>query len=82
MLPTISKLLARGKAVPWARIYFLGAWAYRKGRAAHGGLTQKERAELGKLLKKSKGRRGNLTEGEFERLRALVVKSVKAARQA
>ena len=36
---SIAKLFARGKALPWARIYFLSEWAYRKGRAAHGGLS-------------------------------------------
>jgi hypothetical protein len=79
---TISILLSRGKALPWARIYFFGEWAYRKGRAAHGGLSEKERGDLGKLLKKSKGRRGNLTDREFERLRGLVVKAFSAARRA
>jgi hypothetical protein len=79
---TISRLFKRGKALPWARIYFLGEWAYRKGRAAHGGLSQKDRGELGKLLKKSKGRRTNLTDREFERLRALVLQAFHAARKA
>lgn len=76
---TISRLLARSKALPWARIYLLGGWAYRKGRAVHGGLTPAERSELGELLKKSKGRRRNLSRREFERLRALGLKAFKAA---
>ncbi|MGH2965829.1 MAG: hypothetical protein ACRDMH_10685 [Solirubrobacterales bacterium] len=75
----IAKLFARGRALPWARIYFLSEWAYRKGRAVHGGLSDGERAELGRLLRKSKGRRGNLTGAEFERLRGLGLKAFRAA---
>lgn len=78
---SIAKLFTRGKALPWARIYFLSEWAYRKGRAAHGGLSGTERSELGRLLKKSKGRRGNLTGREFERLRTLGMKAFQAGRK-
>ena len=82
MPATISRLFSRGRALPWARIYFLGELAYRKGRAAHQGLSQSERAELGRLLKKSKGRRRNLSDRESERLRALAMKAFQAARGA
>jgi hypothetical protein len=78
----ISRLLARGRTVPWTRLYFIGEWAYRKGKAAHGGLTESERGELGRLLKKSKGRRKNLTERERERLQWLAQKALEAARSA
>ncbi len=79
---SISKLFARGKAVPWARIYFLGIWAYRKGKAVHGELTEDELRDLGGLLRKSRGRRRNLTDREFARLRTLVGKALEAARRA
>jgi hypothetical protein len=78
----IPKLFARGKALPWARIYVLSEWAYRKGRAVHGGLSESERSELGRLLRKSKGRRANLTQKEFDRLRGLGMKAFAAARRA
>jgi hypothetical protein len=78
----VAKLFTRGKALPWARIYFLSEWAYRKGRAVHGGLAEGERAELGRLLAKSKGRRRNLTQKEAERLRQLGLKAFDAARRA
>ena len=77
----IAKLFARGKALPWARIYVLGEWAYRKGRAVHGGLSESDRTELGRLLRKSKGRRANLTHRDFERLRALGLKALDAGRR-
>ena len=82
MAPSITSLLARGRAIPWARLYVLGEWAYRKGRAAHGGLSESERRDLGRLLRKSRGRRGNLTKREADRLSALVRKSLSAARHA
>lgn len=78
----ISRLVARGRMLPWARLYFLGEWAYRKGKAARGGLTESERSELGRLLKKSKGRRRNLTDRERERLQRLAQKAFEAARKA
>ncbi len=59
----------------------LGEWSYRKGRAVHGGLSESDRAELGRLLRKSKGRRGNLSGGEFDRLRALALKALDAGRR-
>ncbi|MGH2924797.1 MAG: hypothetical protein ACRDK1_02365 [Solirubrobacterales bacterium] len=77
----ITKLFARGKALPWARIYVLSGWAYRKGRAVHGGLSASDRGELGRLLRKSKGRRGNLSDREFERLRELGLKAFDAGRR-
>jgi hypothetical protein len=82
MSATLARLFARGRALPWARIYFLGELAYRKGRAVHGGLSESERGELGRLLKKSRGRRRNLSRREFERLRALGLKAFDAARRA
>jgi hypothetical protein len=78
----ISRLVARGRTLPWTRLYFVGEWAYRKGKAAHGGLTESERGELGRLLKKSKGRRRNLTDGERDRLQQLAQKAFEAARRA
>jgi len=57
-------------------------WIYRKGRAAHGSLSATERSELGRLLKKSRGQRRNLTRGELERLRGLVGQALAAARKA
>lgn len=78
----ISRLVARGRAIPWARLYFLGEWAYRKSRAAHGALSEAERSELGRLLRKSKGRRRNLTQKERDRLERIARKAYRAAREA
>jgi hypothetical protein len=77
----IGRLVSRGRTLPWARLYVLGEWAYRKGRAAHGGLTAHERAELGRILRKSRGRPRNITRGERERMAALVRKAFTAARR-
>jgi hypothetical protein len=82
MPPSLTSLVARGRALPWGRLYFVGQWVYRKGRAAHAGLTEGERAELGRLLRKSRGRRGNLTGKETDRLQAIVRKALRAARGA
>jgi hypothetical protein len=78
----ISRLMTRGRAIPWARLYILSEWAYRKGKAARGELTERERSELGRLVRKSKGRRANLTKREVDRLRDLASKAFEAARRA
>jgi hypothetical protein len=82
MSGAVARLFARGRALPWARIYFLGELAYRKGKAVQGGLSGAERSELGRLLKKSRGRRGNLNGREFQRLKSLALKAFEAARRA
>jgi hypothetical protein len=72
----ISKLVARGKAVPWLALYETGKWVYGHGKRAWGNLASKERDRLGQLLRKSKGRRSNLSDRERDELWSLVKKAV------
>jgi hypothetical protein len=82
MSGAVARLFARGRGLPWARIYLLGELAYRKGRAVHGGLSEADRSELGRLLRKSRGRRRNLSGIELQRLGSLALKAFDAARRA
>jgi hypothetical protein len=68
----ISKLVARGRAVPWIALYESGKWIYGHGKRAWGNLESGERERLGRLLRKSKGRRSNLTTKERDELWLLV----------
>jgi hypothetical protein len=70
-----SKLVARGRAVPWLALYESGRWIYGHGRRAWGNLEPAERGRLGELLRKSKGRRANLTAKERDELWSLVKKA-------
>jgi hypothetical protein len=69
-----SALITRARAIPWLAVYGAAKWLYEKGRDFWENLTPSERGELGRLVRKSKGRRGNITDKEFDRLRTLVKK--------
>ena len=69
-----SALITRARAIPWLAVYGAAKWLYEKGREFWGNLTPSERGELGRLVRKSKGRRANITDREFDRLRTLVKK--------
>ena len=73
---TISKLVTRGKAIPWLALYQSGKWVYGHGRRAWQNLEPGERERLGGLLRKSKGRRSNLSARERDELWSLVKKAV------
>jgi hypothetical protein len=76
MVAGISKLIARGRAVPWLALYESGKWIYGHGKRAWANLEPKERDRLGQLLRKSKGRRSNLTTKERDELWSLVKHAV------
>jgi hypothetical protein len=71
----ISKLIARGRGVPWLALYESGRWIYGHGKRAWANLEPAERERLGQLLRKSKGRRSNLTTKERDELWSLVKKA-------
>jgi hypothetical protein len=72
----MTKLVTRGKAIPWLALYQTGKWVYGHGRRAWGNLEPPERRQLGTLLRKSKGRRTNLSTRERDELGSLVKKAV------
>jgi hypothetical protein len=76
MAGAISKLVTRGRAIPWLALYQTGKWVYGHGRRAWGNLEPSERQRLGALLRKSKGRRSNLTARERDELGSIVKKAV------
>ena len=76
MAGAISRLFARGRAIPWLTLYASGKWIYEHGRRAWNNLEAGERQRLGGLLRKSKGRRSNLSNRERDELLSLVRKAV------
>jgi len=65
-----SGRLPRVKAVPWALLLQGAAAAHRRWRE----LEEGERRRLGELVRKSRGRPGNLTARERADIRRLVAK--------
>jgi hypothetical protein len=75
MANPITRLVARGRAVQWAALYQAGKLAYGHGKRMYDNLSPAERERLGQLLRKSKGRRSNLSEREQRRVWELVKKA-------
>jgi hypothetical protein len=76
MAGSTAKLLARAKNVRWLALYETARMVYGQGRRAWDRLEPHERENIGYLVRKSKGRRSNLTEGERNELWTLVKKAV------
>jgi hypothetical protein len=58
--------------VPWARAWVVANWLFRQGRnRLEQNLTSSERSELWDLLRKSGGRRANLSSRQQKRFIAL-----------
>ncbi len=69
-------LLAR--RIPWARAWLVAQWLYRHGRErVQRNLTGPERRELWELMKRSQGRRSNLSKREQSRFLTLVRKAAR-----
>jgi hypothetical protein len=67
-------VLAAARRVPWTKVWAAVAWLYTFGRKYWDRLTPKERNELLDLMRKSKGRRSNLTAKEQDRVVKLLDK--------
>ena len=76
MAGTTSKLLARAKNVRWLALYETARMVYGHGRRVWDNLEPHERQNIGYLVRKSKGRRANLSESERNELWTLVKKAV------
>jgi hypothetical protein len=72
---TASKLIARARTVRWLALYETARMVYGHGKRAWDNLEPHERENIGYLVRKSRGRRSNLTEGERNELWTLVKKA-------
>ena len=76
MAGALTSLVARGRALNWVALYEAAKFVYGHGKQRWEKLSPSERAEIGRMLRKSKGRSANLTQSERERLWTLVKKAV------
>ena len=71
----LTSLVARGRALNWVALYEAAKFVYGHGKRSWEHLTPSERAEIGRMIRKSKGRSTNLTQRERDRLWTLVKKA-------
>ncbi len=66
------------KRVPWKMVWTVSVWLANKGRErVQRNLTQKEQTEFWNLVKRSKGRPGNLGQRDRTRLKNIVGKAIR-----
>ena len=66
------------KRVPWAKVCVVTLWLMKKGQdRIQQNLSQHEQTEFWNLLKKSKGRPGNLTQRDRTRMKNIVGKAIR-----
>jgi hypothetical protein len=75
MAGTLGKLVTRARTVRWVALYESARLVYGHGKRAWGNLEPAERERIGFLVRKSKGRKTNLTQGERDQLWSLVKKA-------
>jgi hypothetical protein len=72
----ITRLVKSGRAVRWAALYESAKVVYDQGRRMYRNLSPAERERLGQLMRKSRGKRSNLSDREQRRVWELVRKAV------
>lgn len=66
------------KKVPWKTVWAITLWLVQKGRdRVRDNLTDKEQSEFWALMKKSRGKPGNLTPRDRTRVKNLVGKAIR-----
>lgn len=72
-MPSAFSLARR---VPWMKVWATATWLVAKGRAhLDDNLSEAERAELRQLVVASRGKPGNLSQRDRDRVKAIVKKA-------
>ena len=74
MAASLFALVKAGRRIPWTKLIAAGTFVYERTKD---NLTEAERRELGRVLKKSKGDPRKLTQKERDRVRSLVSKGAR-----
>jgi hypothetical protein len=64
------------RRLPWARVLLVARLLAREGPRRWNRLTKREQQDLVRILRKSRGRRGNVTPREQSELQRLVWKAI------
>ena len=66
------------KRIPWKMVWTVSLWLANKGRdRVRQNLTEREQGEFWNLVKKSKGRPGNLSQRDRTRMKNIVGKAIR-----
>ena len=69
------------RRVPWVRFWVAATWLYKHGRERlEKNLSERERSDLWKMMRKSNGKPGNLSGRERDRFKALVRQAITGRR--
>ncbi len=79
-MPAWLPIVAGVRRIPWKTLFVAGQQLYQRGRAFRDNLTAAERTRLGEILRKSKGRRSNISDPEVGELTGLVRKGFRGQR--
>jgi hypothetical protein len=69
-------LLRRFRSPQWQVVLFAARWLAREAPRRWNRLSERERREVTRILRKSRGRRANVTDREFSELRRLIWKAL------
>ena len=72
----LTKTVSRGRAIQWAALYEAAKIVYAQGRRIYDNLSPAERERFVQLMRKSRGRRMNLTDREQHRVWELARKAL------
>ncbi len=73
-MSALTRIVARGRAFNWIALFEAARFVYKHGRQRWEHLSPDERRQLGELIRKSKGRRSNLSDRERDRMWQIVKK--------
>lgn len=75
----VTKALAAGwKRIPWKTVWTIALWLAEKGRErVRDNLSADEQSEFWSLIKKSKGKPGNLASRDRTRMKTIVGKAIR-----
>lgn len=66
------------KRIPWKMVWTVSLWLANKGRdRVRQNLSGREQSEFWNLVKKSKGRPGNLSQRDRTRMKSIVGKAIR-----
>jgi hypothetical protein len=72
----LTRTVSRGRAVQWAALYEAAKLVYGQGKRMYDNLSPAERERFGQLMRKSHGRRSNLSDREQRRVWELARKAL------
>jgi hypothetical protein len=70
------QIVQTARRIRWVYVLEAARWIYSHGREGWERLSPRERQELGRIVRKTRGRPGHITPSEREELRRIVTKAV------